>query len=223
MICIRYPTLLKQKYNRQASHDTCLCVYLIACTAAVQRGLAVQCRGCRPAQLHRGIHSPKQRRLRSMCPTLPEAVFCPRMSVSPCLLRRFIMKETVSAPSYRLKTSDTNARSAGQSGGDVFRRTEVLAGFLRHDARHRINAVCPLCFCIVKDKPIVRRFDAAAHKDFLGKADFIRASGIVQRDFLRVRLKNEVIRLNDAAVPGIYLVRILLLRGVELQDVAGLA
>ena len=90
IICIRYPTLLKQKYNRQASHDTCLCVYLIACTAAVQRGLAVQCRGCRPAQLHRGIHSPKQRRLRSMCPTLPEAVFCPRMSVSPCLLRRFI-------------------------------------------------------------------------------------------------------------------------------------
>ena len=44
MICIRYPTLLKQKYNRQASHDTCLCVYLIVCTAAVQRGLAVRCR-----------------------------------------------------------------------------------------------------------------------------------------------------------------------------------
>ena len=136
---------------------------------------------------------------------------------------RFIIKETVSAPSYRMKTSYTNARSAGQSGGDDLRRTEVLAGFLRHDARHRINAVCPLCFCIVKDKPIVRRFDAAAHKDFLGKADFIRASGIVQRDFLRVRLKNEVIRLNDAAVLGIYLVKILLLRGVELQNVAGLA
>lgn len=84
------PDIIKAKYNRQASHDTCLCVYLIACTAAVQRGLAVQCRGCRPAQLHRGIHSPKQRRLRSMCPTLPEAVFCPLMSVSPCLLRRFI-------------------------------------------------------------------------------------------------------------------------------------
>ena len=32
MICIRYPTLLKQKYNRQASHDTCLCVYPIACS-----------------------------------------------------------------------------------------------------------------------------------------------------------------------------------------------
>ncbi len=43
---------------------------------------------------------------------------------------RFIIKETVSAPSYRLKTSDTNARSAGQSGGDDLRRTEVLAGFL---------------------------------------------------------------------------------------------
>ena len=197
MICIRYPTLLKQKYNRQASHDTCLCVYLIACAAPVQRGLAVRCRGCRPAQLHRGIHSPKQRRLRSMCPTLPEAVFCPRMSVSPCLLRRFIIKETVSAPSYRLKTSDTNARSAGQSGGDVFRRTEVLAGFLRHDARHRINTVCPLCFCIVKDKPIVRRFDAAGNQ-LLCREDHLHIDpGIVQRDFLRVRLKNEAIRLNQ--------------------------
>ena len=40
--------------------------------------------------------------------------------------------------------------------------------------------------------------------------------GIVQCDFLRVRQKNEVVSLHDAAVLGVHLVRILLLRGVEL-------
>ena len=40
--------------------------------------------------------------------------------------------------------------------------------------------------------------------------------GIVQCDFLRVRQKNEVVRLHDAAVLGVHLVGILLLRGVEL-------
>ena len=61
-----------------------------------------------------------------------------------------------------------------------------------------------------------RRFDAAAHKGFLGKGDFFADPGIVQCDFLRVRQKNEVVSLHDAAVLGVHLVGILLLRGVEL-------
>ena len=87
---------------------------------------------------------------------------------------------------------------------------------LQHIAQHRINAICPLCFRIGKDEPIVRRFDAAGNQRFLGKGDFFADARIVQRDFLRVRQKDEVVSLHDAAVLGVHLIRILLLRGVEL-------
>ena len=106
---------------------------------------------------------------------------------------------------------------------DEVRCHDLFLLLLQHSAQHRINAVCPLCFRIGKDKPIVRRFDAAGNQCFLGKGDLFAYPGIVQCDFLRVRQKNEVVSLDDAAVLGIHLVRILLLRGVELQDVAGLS
>ena len=63
MICIRYPTLLKQKYNRQASHDTCLCVYLIACTAAVCGCIQLP----RKAGLPHGEHNGKRQASKEAC------------------------------------------------------------------------------------------------------------------------------------------------------------
>ena len=99
---------------------------------------------------------------------------------------------------------------------DEVRCHDLFLLLLQHSAQHRINAVCPLCFRIGKDEPIVRRFDAAGNQRFLGKGDLFTDTGILQRDFLRVRQKNEVVSLHDAAVLGVHLVRILLLRGVEL-------
>ena len=78
-------------------------------------------------------------------------------------------------------------------------------------------------FCIGKDEPVVRRFDAAAHKGFLGKADFILASGIIQGDFLRFGKSDKFPGVNNAAALCVDLVEILIRPGVELQDVAGLA
>ena len=106
---------------------------------------------------------------------------------------------------------------------DEVRCHDLFLLLLQHSAQHRINAVCPLCFRIGKNEPVVRRFDAAGNQRFLGKGDLFADPGIVQRNFLRVRQKNEVVSLHDAAVLGVYLVGILLLRGVELQDVAGLS
>lgn len=63
MICIRYPTLLKQKYNRQASHDTCLCVYLIACTAAVCGCIQLP----RKTGLPHGEHNGKRQASKEAC------------------------------------------------------------------------------------------------------------------------------------------------------------
>ena len=106
---------------------------------------------------------------------------------------------------------------------DEVRCHDLFLLFLQNDAQHRINAVCPLCFCIGKDEPVVRRFDAAAHKGFLGKADFILASGIIQGDFLRVGKGDEPSGVDDAAALCVDLVEILVRPGVELQQVAGLA
>ena len=99
---------------------------------------------------------------------------------------------------------------------DEVRCHDLFLLLLQYSAQHRINAVCPLCFRIGKDEPVVRRFDAAGNQRFLGKGDFFADPGIVQCDFLRVRQKNEVVSLDDAAVLGVHLVGILLLRGVEL-------
>ena len=96
-------------------------------------------------------------------------------------------------------------------------------GFLQHNAQHCINAICPLRFFIGKDEMVVRCFDAAGNQLFFREDHLFIDPGIVQCNFLRVRQKNEVIRLDDAAILGIYLVGILFLCGVELQDVAGLA
>ena len=104
-----------------------------------------------------------------------------------------------------------------------FRCGGLFLLFLQNDAQHRINAVCPLCFCIGKDEPVVRRFDAAAHKGFLGKADFILASGIIQSDFLRFGKSDKFPGVNNAAALCVDLVEILIRPGVELQQVAGLA
>jgi len=99
---------------------------------------------------------------------------------------------------------------------DEVRCHNLFLLLLQHDTQHRINAICPLRFCIGKDESIVRRFDAAGNQCFLGKGDFFADPGIVQCDFLRVRQKNEVVSLDDATVLGVHLVGILLLRGVEL-------
>ena len=99
---------------------------------------------------------------------------------------------------------------------DEVRCHDLFLLLLQHSAQHRINAVCPLCFRIGKDKPIVRRFDAASNQLFCHEDHLHIDPGIVQCDFLRVRQKNEVVSLEDAAVLGVHLVRILLLRGVEL-------
>ena len=105
----------------------------------------------------------------------------------------------------------------------AFRCGGLFLLFLQNDAQHRINAVCPLCFCIGKDEPVVRRFDAAAHKGFLGKADFILASGIIQGDFFRFGKRDKFPGVNNAAALCVDLVEILICPGVELQQVAGLA
>ena len=104
-----------------------------------------------------------------------------------------------------------------------FRCGGLFLLFLQNDTQHRINAVCPLCFCIGKDEPVVRRFDAAAHKGFLGKADFILASGIIQSDFLRFGKSDKFPGINNAAALCVDLVEILIRPGVELQQVAGLS
>ena len=106
---------------------------------------------------------------------------------------------------------------------DEVRCHDFFLLLLQHSAQHRINAVCPLCFCIGKDEPVVRRFDAAAHKGFLGKADFILASGIIQGDFLRFGKSDKCPGVNNAAALCVDLVEILIRPGVELQQVAGLA
>ena len=106
---------------------------------------------------------------------------------------------------------------------DEVRCHDFFLLLLQHSAQHRINAVCPLCFCIGKDEPVVRRFDAAAHKGFFGKADFILASGIIQGDFLRFGKSDKFPGVNNAAALCVDLVEILIRPGVELQQVAGLA
>ena len=106
---------------------------------------------------------------------------------------------------------------------DEVRCHDLFLLLLQHSAQHRINAVCPLCFCIGKDEPVVRRFDAAAHKGFLGKADFILASGIIQGDFFRFGKRDILPGVNNAAALCVDLVEILICPGVELQQVAGLA
>ena len=97
-----------------------------------------------------------------------------------------------------------------------FRCGGLFLLFLQNDAQHRINAVCPLCFRIGKNEPVVRRFDAAAHKGFLGKADFILASGIIQSDFLRFGKSDKFPGVNNAVALCVDLVEILICPGVEL-------
>jgi len=99
---------------------------------------------------------------------------------------------------------------------DEVRCHDLFLLLLQHSAQHRINAVCPLCFRIGKDEPVVRRFDAAGNQLFCREDHLHVDPGIVQCDFLRIRQKNEVVSLHDAAVLGVYFVGILLLRGVEL-------
>ena len=99
---------------------------------------------------------------------------------------------------------------------DEVRCHDLFRLLLQPSAQHRINAVCPLCFRIGKDEPVVRRFDAAGNQLFCREDHLHVDPGIVQCDFLRIRQKNEVVSLHDAAVLGVYFVGILLLRGVEL-------
>ena len=127
------------------------------------------------------------------------------------LLRGFIQSRVLQGDLFRLLQRDE------------VRCHDLFLLLLQHIAQHRINAVCPLCFCIGKDEPVVRRFDAAAHKGFLGKADFILASGIIQSDFLRFGKSDKFPGVNNAAALCVDLVEILIRPGVELQQVAGLA
>ena len=103
------------------------------------------------------------------------------------------------------------------------RGDDLIVGLIHDAAQNGVDFVSPASGVAFKGEGIVGRLDAAGNQSFLGKGDFFADPGIVQCDFLRVRQKNEVVSLDDAAVLGVHLVGILLLRGVELQDVAGLA
>ena len=103
------------------------------------------------------------------------------------------------------------------------RGDDLIVGLIHDAAQNGVDFVSPASGVAFKGEGIVGRLDATGNQCFLGKGDLFADARIVQRDFLRVGKKNEVVSLHDAAVLGVNLIRILLLRGVELQNVAGLA
>ena len=102
---------------------------------------------------------------------------------------------------------------ADKFGGE---RNDLIVGLVHNYAQNGVDFVSPASRGAFKGEVIVGRFDAAGNQRFLGKGDLFADTGILQRDFLRVRQKNEVIRFNDDAVLGIQLIGILLLCGIEL-------
>ena len=105
---------------------------------------------------------------------------------------------------------------------DKFRCSELLLLLLQYDTQHCINAVHPLCFRVGKDKPVVGCFNSAGNQ-LLCREDHLHIdSCIFQGNFLRFGKSDKFPGVNNAAVLGVYLVRVLFLCGMEFQDVAWL-
>ena len=108
--------------------------------------------------------------------------------------------------------------TAGRGASAIDRLTSItqLNSWLRNQDWFRPGSYISLNGVDLEAARGIGRLDAAGNQ-LLCREDHLHIDpGVVQCDFLRVRQKNEVVSLDDAAVLGVHLVRILLLRGVEL-------